>query len=1012
MAGQIAGGVFSGGSAPRYYSIPSGRPFLKDLASVLAKSLSAAGFALADATIYLPTRRGARALVDAFVETAAGAATLTPKIKALGDIDEDVFALDEDFSAGADDELALAPPVSAATRRLVLARLIAEKDKTWFDGQRRWAGAVSAADELGKLLDSLYTEEIDPAKLQQLAPDHLARHWRESLDFLEIVTEAWPTYLAGEGLSDPAARRVALIGLETERWKKQPPSKPVIIAGTTGSTPAVARMMKAAASLPYGCVVLPGLDLASSDAVWDAVDEPHPQSGLRALLASLEISRDVVRPWPSGDAALHPRAGLLNIALRPASASDDWRDWADAARAAGPDVRAALEKLSLVEARDEEREATAIALKFRETLEIPGRTAMLVTPDRDLARRVGAKMRRWDVRVDDSAGAPFANTPCGVFLRLVAQWLCAAVDPVRMMAVLDHPLFGGGLDDVSRDRARRSIDLGLRGLRPAETRNGVRQKLGDASNDPHVDQILKAFEAAAALWPGGAGTFMERYAAHLAAAELLSASDDTPGDAPGGQRLWQGDDGEVGAALLAQLRDGLVLITQDQSAEYPDIFTRLIAGGAVRRRAPAHPRLSILGPLEARLQTADVVILAGLNEGVWPRDAAIDPFLSRPMRRDLGLPYPERRIGLAAHDFSQLAAASEVMLTRAGRAAGKPTKPSRWIVRLKNILKGAGLVSHIDESATADTLVSILDRPDMISPIAAPQPKPPVAARPKILSVTQVEKLLRDPYAIYAAKILGLKKRDPLGQAFDQRYLGMLLHEVLEAYARAAPAGSAKACEEKLASLFAEKAPAFGLSAEHEPFWHQRTAIAFKRLAQWDAGRLQLGAPAILEGTGEADFVIEGASYRLKARADRIDKLSNGDAFIIDYKSGMAPSLKQVPAFSPQLPLTAVIVEMGGFEGLAAAPIAGFEYVRAMLTDGSALTSGAEGEEAARIITQAREGLINLFTHFADPDHAYPSQPRPQFMNDYGDYDHLARRKERAAQGFAQDATLGAGGDE
>ncbi|MEO1135209.1 MAG: double-strand break repair protein AddB [Pseudomonadota bacterium] len=999
----MAGGVL-GGPAPRYFSISSGRPFLQDLAGVLTRSLPDAGFELADATIYLPTRRGARALVDAFVETAAGAATLTPKIKALGDIEEDVFALDAGFSPGVEDELVLAPPIASAERRLVLARLIAEKDKTWFDGQRRWAGAVSAADELGKLLDSLYTEEIDPAKLQELAPDHLARHWRESLEFLEIVTEAWPAYLAGEGLYDPAARRVALISLETERWKKNSPSKPIIIAGTTGSTPVVARMIKVVASLPYGCVVLPGLDLASSDEVWDVVDEPHPQSGLRALLASLEISRVDVRAWPASEAELHPRAGLLNIALRPAAASDDWRDWADTARDAGPEVRAALEKLSLIEARDEEREATAIALKFRETLETPGRTAMLVTPDRDLARRVGAKMLRWEVRVDDSAGAPFANTPCGVFLRLVAQWLCAPLDPVRLMAMLDHPLFGGGLGDADRDRARRRIDIGLRGLRPVESKDGVRKKLGDICDDPHVDQILKTIEAAAARWPGEMGSFADRYAAHLAAAELLSASDDAPGE----ERLWRGDDGEAGAVLLAQLQDGLGLITHDKPGEYPDIFTRLIAGGAVRRRAPTHPRLSILGPLEARLQTADVVILAGLNEGIWPRDAAIDPFLSRPMRRDLGLPSPERRIGLAAHDFAQLAAAPEVVLTRAGRAGGKPTKPSRWIVRLKNILKGAGLLSRIDESARFEALVSMLDRPEAISPIAAPQPKPPVAARPTALSVTQVEKLLRDPYAIYAAKVLRLKKLDPLGQAFDQRYLGMLLHEVLEAYARVTMAESAEACKEKLTSLFAEKAPAFGLNASHEPFWRQRATIAFGYLAQWDASRRQLGAPVILEGNGEADTLIDGASYRLKARADRIDKLGNGDAFIIDYKSGRAPSLKQVAAFSPQLPLTAVIVELGGFEGLAASSVAGFEYVQAMHAGGPALTSGAQGVEAAQIIAEAREGLVNLFKHFANPEHAYPSQPRPQFMNDYGDYDHLARRKERAAQG----AALGAGSDE
>lgn len=991
----MSGGVFSGFAAPRYFSIASGRPFLNDLAVALNASLAEGGFEAPEATIYLPTRRGARALAEAFLDAAPGRATLTPRIKALGDIDEDEFALDADApDLTMEDALSLAPPVSSATRRLVLARFIAEKDKTYFNGQHRWSGAVSAADELGKLLDSLYTEEVDPSAMEKLAPDHLARHWRDSLEFLEIVTKAWPAYLADQGLCDPAARRIALIDAQTKRWRAAPPEKPVIIAGTTGSTPAVARMMRVVAALPYGCVVLPGLDLVSPDPVWEAVDEPHPQSGMKALLDSLNVSRDAVMPWPEGDQQGHPRAALVTVALRPAAASDDWRQWAQTAKAAGPQIQSALQGLTLIEAHDEEREAIAIALKFRETIETQGRTAMLVTPDRDLSRRVSAKMLRWGVNVDDSAGAPFANTPCGIFLRLVARWLGAPCDPVRLMAVLDHPLFGGGLTVAERHQARLRIDKALRGLRPDGGIDGVRRKLGEVSSDRHVAELLDLLDAAAALWPAADASFAERFSAHLKAAEHLSGA----GEGTGPDRLWSGEDGEAGAALLAQLQEGLGVIVHDQPDDYADIFTRLIAGGAVRRRAPAHPRLSILGPLEARLQTADVVILAGLNEGIWPRDAAIDPFLSRPMRAQLGLPSPERRIGLAAHDFAQLAAAPEVVLTRAGRAGGKPTKPSRWIVRLKNILKGAGLLAQIDGGAKAEALCAALDQPEAVETIAAPNPRPPVSARPRSLSVTQVEKLLRDPYSIYASRVLGLKKLDPLGDVFDQRYLGMLLHKVMEAYSAEAPPQSREAQIDRLAALFADYAPDYGLDAAHEPFWRARAETAFHSLADWDAVRRAAGDPAVIESAGKARFADGDDDYELTARADRIDKLKSGAAFVIDYKTGAPPSLKQVQAFSPQLPLTGLIIEAGGFEALGSAPVAGFEYVRIIGGKANDTPSRAEGDEAAQALSNARDGVAKLFAHFADEAHSYPSQPRPQFMNAYGDYDHLARRKERAAQ--------------
>ena len=1004
----MAAGVFSA-RGPRYFSIPSGRPFLDDLAIGLTASAAAAGFSLPDATIYLPTRRAARALGEAFLNASGATATLTPHIRALGDIDEDELELAEtDIGASLEDELALAPPIPSAERRLVLARFIAEKDKTWFDGQRHWAGAIAAADELGRLLDSLYTEEISPAALDGLAPEELAAHWRESLEFLSIVTKQWPAFLKSQGLCDPAARRIALIDLQTQRWRETPPQKPVIIAGTTGSTPAVARMMKVVASLPHGCVVLPGLDLDAPPHVWDAVDEPHPQSGLKALLAALEAPRDSVCPWPASEnAAPQQRAALVSIALRPADASDDWRAWAEAAKSE-PAIAGALDGLSLVEARDEEREASVIALKFRETVEAPGRTAMLVTPDRDLARRVAMKMRRWGVAVDDSAGAPFANTRCGIFLRLVAAWLGDVADPVRLAALIDHPLFGGGLDAQPRARAAVRIDRGLRGLAPPPGMDGVRRKLtATKALNEDVERLLGALEQAAAGWPGADAPFTDRFEAHLRAAEILCATPDEPGPA----RLWRDDDGETGATLLAQLRGGLGFIVHDRAEEYADIFTRLIAGGAVRRSAPAHPRLYILGPIEARLQTADIVILAGLNEGLWPRDAAVDPFLSRGMRRRLGLPSPERRIGLAAHDFAQMTAGAEVMLTRSARAAGKPTKPSRWIVRLKNILKGAELLKHIDATAEMEARAGMLDRPEKAARIEAPRPQPPADARPGSFSVTQIEKLLRDPYAIYARRILRLKKLDPLGEAFDARHLGNLFHQVLEDYARDAPPADRPARIARLEALFDAHAAAHGYGAENDPFWRARAREAFAFLADWDAERRRAGAPAVTEGVGAWAFPLDGRDYELHARADRIDRLNDGGAFIADYKTGKPPSLRQSSTFSPQLPLTGLIVAAGGFAALGPAPVSGFEYVHVIGRKRDEKPVGATGADARDIMDAARDGLFALFRHFADPASPYPSQPRPQYADDYGDYDHLARRKERNAQGGGDDGDFGGGGD-
>ncbi|MEZ5891918.1 MAG: double-strand break repair protein AddB [Parvularculaceae bacterium] len=983
--------------APRFFSIAPGRPFLKSLAEGLTASFAEAGFSPADATIYLPTRRAARALGEAFLAASGKSAALTPRIRALGDIDEDALSLADDVSASIEDEFDISPAIASARRRLVLARFIAEKEKTFFNGQRHWAGAIAAADELGRLLDSLYTEEIDPARLKSIVPETLAKHWQASLDFLEIVTGAWPALLKAEGASDPAARRIALIDAQTKRWEKHPPKKPVIVAGTTGSTPAVARMMRAVAQFEFGCVVLPGLDLDASDHVWNAIDDPHPQSGMKALLKALGVSRGGVRPW-SGDGA-SPRAALMTMALRPAAASDDWLGWTETAKAAGADIVAGLDGLSLIEARDEEAEASIIALSFRDTLETPDKTAMLVTPDRDLARRVAMKMRRWGVTIDDSAGAPFANTRCGGFLRLTAAWLGEPSNPVKLMAMADHPLFAGGFDGSERVTVIGRLDRALRGLRPAPGLDGLRAKLADTTaKHDDLARLMNALADAAQRWPGNDAPFAERFEAHLAASEIVAAS----ASADGAERLWRDEDGGEGALLLASLREHLPLIVHDRGEEYAAIFTRLIAGAAVRRRAPAHPRLTILGPLEARLQSADKVILGGLNEGVWPRDAAVDPFLSRPMREKLGLPSPERRIGLAAHDFAQLAAAPEVVLTRASRAGGKPSKPSRWIVRLRNILEGANLLARVENSAPASALVDLLDRADLLPAILPPRPQPPVAARPTHFSVTEIETLLRDPYAIYAKKVLKIGRLDPLDEEFSARQLGIFLHAVLEDYARSDLPGGANERKALFAALFDKHACASGLEPRHEPFWRARAMEAFDGFDEWSEARRRAGTVAVTEGKGDYAFAADGASFSLRARADRIDREQDGSAYIADYKTGTLPTLKQAKAgFSPQLPLTGVIVEAGGFEALGPARVSGFDYVRVIggTSDKGKNIAGAEGDDAAKLIAAARDGIEGLMRHFMNAEAVYPSQPRPQYQSRFGEYDHLARRRERNAQG-------------
>ncbi|MGH6981348.1 MAG: double-strand break repair protein AddB, partial [Stellaceae bacterium] len=365
-----------------------------------------------------------------------------------------------------------------------------------------------------------------------------------------------------------------------------------------------------------------------------------------------------------------------------ASETDRWRARADFTADSVADLR----RLDCAGAQEE---AETIALLMRQALETPGQTAALVTPDRALARRVAAEMKRWNVEIDDSAGVSLDQTPPAVFLRLILDAAMQALAPLPLLALLKHPLAAAGLaPEIFRARVRRLEERSLRGPRQAPGLAGLRAGL--TRRDQDLADLVSRLDAALAplirLLAARETGLADLVAAHVEAAEILSRSRDESG----ADRLWAGIAGETASQFVAELNAAARDYPAIPGADYPALFEALIAGAVVRPRFGLHPRLAIWGLLEARLQRADVTILGGLNEGIWPPQTESDAFLSRPMRQAFGLPAPEERIGVAAHDFAQGLGAPVVWLTRAARVEGAPTVPSRWLLRLDTVLKAAG----------------------------------------------------------------------------------------------------------------------------------------------------------------------------------------------------------------------------------------------------------------------------------------------------------------------------------
>ena len=950
---------------PAVFTIPTHRSFADSLVAGLLASRGRDPLSLASGRILLPNNRAVRAVSDAFVR-ASGGGLILPRLIPIGDpeLDERIGgALDP-----ADDPEPLPPAVDSTERTLNLASIIRGEGS---------AEALRLAAGLARTLDALLVEEIEPSRLKSAVAetDEVATHWEQSLAKLQLIYEAWPQILAQRGAIDLAAKRNRLLRRLAERWKTRPPAGFTVAAGITTAAPAVAALIGRVARMDGGMVVLPGLWLANllSDEEWDALgpdekgrgEATHPQFHLKLLLHRTGVARAEVRPWrfSGAGASPSPRSRAVANAMAAPHFSHKWGNLRP--------VERRLSGIRLAELPDPAAEAQAIALALREALETPGRTAALVTPDRQLAARVSALLKRWGIEADDSAGRPLSATPAGTLLLGIASAAAEELAPVALLALLKHPLVGGEGDDrlAWLDRVR-SLDLALRGPRPPAGLTGLDARFA-------VDGQSRAWAGARARVEGLEGLLSDSLPLSQLAAELAKAAEALAGD-----NAWRGPAGRMAAELLADLQDSesaaQLQVTADDAVP---LLRRLLDQLAVRPPYGGHPRIFIWGLLEARLQRADLVVLGGLNEGVWPARPAPDPWLPPKVRVTLEMPSLEWRIGLAAHDFASALGAPDVLITRARRDSRSPTVASRFLLRLDAMSGG------LPRDVRLERLTRALDDPGPAQPAGRPAPVPPAEQRPERISVTAVDRLKADPFAFYAQAILKLRMIDPVDVDHTARWKGDEVHKVFQAWLQHDECDPEK-LRPRAGRLLQDEAIHPMLRA----LWAPRLLEAIDWIANLERENQAEGRrPLKAEAEGEAAV----AGVTVYGRADRIDRLADGGLAIIDYKTGQPPSQKTVDAgFALQLGLLGLIGRAGGFEGISGDPTA-FEYwslARYRGVFGRLMRPDKDMEEG--------EFLAHAHAHFADAVQKWltGSEPFTAKLNPayapYGDYDQLMRLEE------------------
>jgi ATP-dependent helicase/nuclease subunit B len=1039
------------------FSIPAGAPFLKTLVHAICDGTvvpeyrydPADPLSLAGVTIFVPTRRAARVLRSEFVDCLGARSAILPVIRALGETDDDSGFFDAEMPAVLD----LAPPLTGPARLIELSRLILAwrntlpRIVTELHGESPLIAPASPADALWlarnlvQIIDDIETEDLDWDRLLTLDASHYAQWWQLTLEFLQIARNFWPARLVELSRSSPARHRNAVLEAESHRIAAGAIDGPVIIAGSTGSIPATARLILAVQALPQGAIVLPGLDRTMTDADWnliapepadplrrdDAASRSHPQYGFVRLLKRMGIDRSEVLTIGAVDPDLEDRADTLSHAFLPVEATNAWdavRRGLDAMR-----VEAAFADAALIEAVNEREEATVIAVCLRLALQKDDACqAALITPDRDLARRVAAELQRFGIEADDSAGTPLASTPQGTLVRLLLDVALRPGDPVAIATLLKHPLARFG---VAAERLRPSATLiellALRGgTAPADI--AALSPLFDEAmarrrDDRHApewqmrltDEAMEearslALAVAAAVEPLVGSVIRRRKGAGgYSTALTLSDWAERTGRALEGvaatetgdlAALWSGEAGAGLADLLRAVMEADGQIEAD-GAQWCEAVDALMAGGAVKPRAMRHPRVFIFGALEARLQSVDLVVLGGMNEGTWPGQTANDPFLSRSMKTGIGLEPPERRIGQLAHDLQMACGTRRLVFSRSLRKGATPTVASRWLQRLLAV-GGEALANRLRESGRERLrFAALLDaRPQ--TPLARrPEPKPDFALQPRRYSFSEVGRLRRDPYAIYARRILRLAPIDGFNADPGASERGTIYHAIVERFAKSAVDPESAEAQTEMTRLINAAFDEQRLPVHIDVIWRPRFAAVGRAFIDWEVRR----KPGIRQSFLEryAKLQVGVADIELTGIADRIDIDAEGEAVIVDYKTGANPSVKEARALlDPQLPLEAAALKAGAFSGVGRRRPASLLYVRLKPGDrfevdevnneGQRTKADVEPKTADMLADEALAQFVGLLKALQSGDRGFASRVIVQKERSYGgEYDHLAR---------------------
>lgn len=935
---------------------------------------------LSNFTILLPSRRSCNELKRIFLENSSNSAIILPNIRAIGDIDYDDLVLKQINK----NDLENFSDFSNNTSRIKYKILLIKELLKWAKSSNKnlfkditIEQASNLALELEKFLNEVNRNGLNLDDLEKIVDDEYSQHWQEVLNFLEIFGKKWNKFIKDNNVISVVDFKSRMIEFNAEYFKKNKPLNPIVIAGVSGSVKSTCEFIKSLIKYDNCYYFFKDLNKNLTEDEWKEIGVFHPQYSFKNLLDNcINCERDRVKNLEFNNCLIvNPIIEkILSFSMLPYNETHKWQSKLNI-------KKEDFSHISKIECNNSFEELSVISLITKHVHETSNDNVAIITSDEIFANQLAVELKNLNLDVNNAFGNKISRTEVVKFLFLILDVIKNKYETVAFLSLLKHDftLFGYNKNELNRltllleDKILRGYgNLGC---------EGILKKVNEFGNLELIDFIKKIMETLD-KFKCEKLNFQSVIKLHIELAENIASNSEVVGS----NAFW--NNSKNGDELLNFFNE---VIKESESYgdikncdEYSYLLDYLIAENSYSDRYSIHPMVNIISPQEAKLINYDLIILTNLNDGRFPPHISTDPWMSKSMRKAFGLPDRDELIGNFAYDFTQFLCNKKVILTRSLKEDGVPTVKSKYLMRLETFLLCQNHLK-LEENNIWKEVFKKRNFAEQNIIIKRPKPKPPLDRRPRELYATKIEKLMNNPYDIYAEKILNLKKKDDFYENKIFAFFGSAVHEALENYIK-----NYKAAE--FAKLY-EKLIKYGKESFDKYFTDETSRelffIRFSNIAEWfieqDEAVRASGYNVYAERIEK--LYMKNIDFTIAAKIDRIEENEFGSINIIDYKTGNTPSTSDVlTAKKPQLIIEAIVLENKKTDKLVYWSIKGKGDEKIQEID----------SDICELVNKGRDGIVRLITHFNVFENSYIATAFDlNDQNHYAsDYKHLSRVEE------------------